>query len=211
MGAVGVSRGVIYFIGLAMVLNGNGLVAQEGEGNVVPAGTKSAQSVDAEAVKSPTLTNITPTSLSGDPLQAFGKKKNKLRHSNATAGELDVLPPIPSELQPEKKIGWLAKRRNERTTKPKVQKVKKVKTKKVASSPSKRTAKPAPTESILAAPAETSVPTNVTPTSLSGVPLQAFDKKKNKGRHGDVTSGEFGVLPPIPVELQPKKKKRWLF
>jgi len=213
----GVSCGIVHWIGLAVILSGTELVAQEGEGNVVPAGTQSAEPTATASVKNPAATNVTPTSVSGRPMQAFGKKKKGRRSSDASSEFLDVLPPMPSASAAEKrkwlarqkaaeKKKWRTRQKAARADKPRVQPVKPAK----VASPSKRATKstsaaPAPS------PAATPTPTNVTPTSLTGQPMQAFGKKKKKGRRSEASSGDLYVLPPIPAELKPKKKKGWLF
>ncbi len=117
---------IAFCLGLALLLSGSHMQAQEGAGNVSPAGAP------APAASSPAASYATPTSLSGRPMQVYGQKKKKKswlkrpksnrvqtnRESTndvpvTSSSNLAVLPPIPSAFEEEPK-GWLAKRKAKR-------------------------------------------------------------------------------------------------
>ena len=163
MRAAGVSHGIIYWVGLAVILSGTGLVAQINDDDAAPASKQSAKSEESEKseesadatvatpVKSPEETFTVPITASGVPMQAFGKK-NKRRRSSASSEVLDVLPPMPGASSAEKRK-WLKKQQQARADvakaqqeEAKAQQMKNAQGEKTAPLPSKEVAKPAPAE-----------------------------------------------------------------
>ncbi len=183
--------GVVFCLGLTLILSRPVISAQEGEGNVIPVGGD-ATDAPLASPSTPMPTYVVPTSYSGKPMKAFGAKNKSGTKEKEARQEFDVLPPMQGTSKKKKK-GWFSRRKARRASQPKTKVVKK--TSVVAPSPRQ------PVQAAPVLPAPNTAATVSPPTSFSGKPLKAFGAKNQTGEKEKEAQQAFDVLPPIPAAL----------
>jgi len=137
-----------------------------------PSSKRAPKPTSVTPQSNPAAAPVTPTSLSGRPMVAFGKKNKSSNRKSASSPELlSTLPPGPGASAEEKKK-WFERNKTAPAAEPKTQPVQKKKKKKAA--PLSRGAP----KSTSVAPDSVPAVAPVTPTSLSGLPMLAFGSKK---------------------------------